>query len=219
MDLSSRVAAHAALADPHRLAMVDALALGDRTPQELGSLVDAPSNLLAHHLSVLENAGLVERRTSEGDRRRRYVALRPDNLLDLVPAAPAPEGLVLFVCTHNSARSPFAAALWRLRTGRPAESAGADPGPRVHPAAVRAARRMGLDLSGATPRGYDDVGTPPALVVSVCDRAREARTPFDAPALHWSVPDPVADGRQAAFTSAFSDIARRIDRLAAASRA
>lgn len=216
MDLGERVAAHSALADPHRLGIVDALAIGDRTPQELAALVEVPSNLLAHHLKVLEDAGLVRRRASEGDRRRRYVVLLPERLRGLVPVPAMPEGMVLFVCTHNSARSPFAAALWRLHTGRPAESAGAEPGPRLHPAAVRAARRMGIDLTGETPRGYDGVRTRPALIVSVCDRAREADVPFDAPALHWSVPDPVSDGRQAAFTSAFADISRRIERLAAA---
>jgi protein-tyrosine-phosphatase len=208
---------HAALGDPHRLAIVDALALSDRTPRELADLVDVPSNLLAHHLGVLSEAGLIERRVSAGDRRRRYVVLRPEALDGLLPAAAAtPQGIVLFVCTHNSARSQVAAALWRARTGEPAESAGRDPAPRVHPLAVRAARRLGLDLSDASPRGYEAVGIHPALVVSVCDRAREGGIPFEAPALHWSVADPVVDGRQASFTRAFAEISRRVDRLAAA---
>ena len=51
MNLAGRIRTTAALADPHRLAIVDALALGDRTPHELGALVDAPTNLLAHHLT------------------------------------------------------------------------------------------------------------------------------------------------------------------------
>jgi ArsR family transcriptional regulator, arsenate/arsenite/antimonite-responsive transcriptional repressor / arsenate reductase (thioredoxin) len=208
---------HAALADPHRLAIVDALALSDRTPRELASLVDAPTNLLAHHLGVLEEAGLVERRVSGGDGRRRYVVFRPESLGGLLPGeSRVPDGLVLFVCTHNSARSQLAAALWRARTGGPAESAGADPAPRVHPLAVRAARQLGLELAGAIPRGYEAVDVRPALVVSVCDRAREGGIPFEAPVLHWSVTDPVADGRQAAFTAAFAEISRRVERLAAA---
>jgi len=209
---------HAALADPHRLAIVDALALSDRTPRELARLVDAPTNLLAHHLGVLAEAGLIERRISGGDRRRRYVVLRPESLDGLLPGdvrVPG-GGIVLFVCTQNSARSQLAAALWRARTGGPAESAGADPSPSIHPLAVRAARQLGLELSGATPRGYEAVAVSPALVVSVCDRAREGDIPFEAPVLHWSVTDPVADGRQAAFTAAFAEISRRVERLAAA---
>ena len=60
-------------------------------------------NLASHHLRALEAVGLVERRVSEGDRRRRYVVLRRDALngLLLPQAALAPAGLVLFVCTHN----------------------------------------------------------------------------------------------------------------------
>ena len=216
MEVADRARMHAALADPHRLAIVDSLALGDRTPRELGELVSLPTNLLAHHLRVLDEAGLIERRASSGDGRRRYVLLRPDRLGALVPALAVAGGTVLFVCTHNSARSQFAAALWHVRTGEDADSAGADPAPRVHPAAVRAARPLGVDLAGRTPKGYEDVAAAPDLVVSVCDRAREAGVPFDAAALHWSVPDPVADGRRTAFDAAFAEICQRVERLAAA---
>jgi protein-tyrosine-phosphatase len=216
MDLDERARVHAALSDPHRLAMVDALALGDRTPRELATLVGAPTNLLAHHLGVREEVGLFERRVSVGDGWRRYVVLRPERLSELLLSQSVPMGAVLFVCTHNSARSQFAAALWRRRTGRLADSAGVDPAPRVHPAAVRAAGRLGIDLRGNVPKGFEAVADAPGLVVSVCDRAREAGIPFDAPTLHWSVPDPVADGRQAAFRAAFADIMSRVKRLASA---
>lgn len=215
MDLAERSRVHAALADPSRLAVVDALSGGDLTPGELADAVGAATNLMAHHLRVLEEAGVVERRVSEGDRRRRYVTLRTDRLHRLVPSASAPvAGTVLFVCTGNSARSQFAAALWRERAGGPAESAGRRPADRVHPGARRLASRRGLRLDGR-PRGYDEVRTAPALVVSVCDRAREDAIPFDAPLIHWSVPDPVAGGDPQAFEDAFAEIARRIDRLAA----
>jgi len=215
MNLAARVRVHAALADPHRLAIIDALAFGDRTPHELGALVDAPTNLLAHHLSVLDQAGLTERRVSAGDRRRRYVVLISDCLSELLPIPVVPPGTVLFVCTHNSARSQFAAALWRRVSGGAADSAGRDPAPRVHPAAVTAARRMGITLPAEAPKGYAVVAEQPALVVSVCDRALEAGIPFDAPTIHWSVPDPVADGRADAFASAFAEISHRVERLAA----
>ncbi len=216
MDLDTRAATHRALADPHRLAIVDALALGDRTPRELGELVDVPTNLLAHHLGVLDDAGLIERRASSGDRRRRYVVLRPDRVAALLPAPVIRDAVVLFVCTHNSARSQFAAALWRRRTGQEADSAGAEPGRRVHPSAVRAARDLGVELAAATPKGYEAVSDAPDLVVSVCDRAHEAGIPFDAATLHWSVADPVADGRDAAFSAAFAEISARVERLAVA---
>jgi len=216
VEVADRVRVHAALAEPSRLAIVDALALGDRTPRELGRLVGLPTNLLAHHLDVLADAGLIERRASAGDRRRRYVVLRPGRLSGLLPAAAAPTASIVFVCTGNSARSQFAAALWHRRTAAPADSAGTEPARRVHPGAVRAARSFDVDLSRQTPKGYDGLELVPTLVVSVCDRARESGLPFGCPSLHWSVADPIADGRVAAFAAAFAEISERVERLAAA---
>lgn len=69
-DLETRAARHAALADVTRLAVVDLLALQDASPREIAERLGLGSNLLAHHLAVLERAGLVERRRSEADRRR-----------------------------------------------------------------------------------------------------------------------------------------------------
>jgi protein-tyrosine-phosphatase len=214
MDIVERARIHASLGDPARLRIVDELAMSDRTFQELASAAGLPGNAAAHHLDVLEAAGLIERRVSEGDRRRRYVTLRPDRLEGLVSFTARRPRVVLFVCTHNSARSQFAAALWRSRTGGAADSAGTMPAARVHPKAVRVAAELGLDLALASPKGYDDVTEEPELVVSVCDRAREAGLPFDAPSLHWSVPDPVAVGTVDAFRSAFADLNGRVERLA-----
>ena len=210
-DVRERARVHAALADPIRLLIVDRLTASDETPSALRSLTHADWNLLAHHLGVLEQAGLVERRQSEGDRRRRYVRLNARAAGALAPAA-VTFTRPLFVCTQNSARSQFAAALWRRRTGSKAASAGSAPAQRVHPLAVKVAREHGLDLRGVRPVGYGDVAEPPDVVISVCDRAAEAGTPFAARALHWSVPDP-AGHDQAAFRAAFSDIAERVQRL------
>lgn len=216
MDLQERAQTYAALGDRYRLEMVDELLLSDRTFQELAALVGLPGNAAAHHLGVLESAGLIERSVSEGDHRRRYVTLRQERLAGLVHSPTLTPTVVLFICTHNSARSQFAAALWRERTGGVAESAGTDPAHRIHPSAVRAAKAFGLDLRGATPKGYAEVTTRPDLVVSVCDRARESGLPFEAPSLHWSVPDPVRAGTADAFRSAFADLAERVERLASA---
>jgi ArsR family transcriptional regulator, arsenate/arsenite/antimonite-responsive transcriptional repressor / arsenate reductase (thioredoxin) len=58
-------------------------------------------------------------RRSEGDRRRRYLRLDPVTLASLTPPPLDAADRVVFVCTHNSARSQLAAALWRQRTGQP----------------------------------------------------------------------------------------------------
>lgn len=217
-DLSRRAEGHAALGDPRRLAIVDQLALGDQTVGELAEVSGMGGNLLAHHLDVLESAGLIERRVSEGDQRRRYVALRWDRLPSGL-AVPAHFEEVLFVCTRNSARSQFAAALWARTTGRPATSAGSDPAPRVDPRAVRVASEHGIDLSSARPRGYDDLDDEPDLVISVCDRALEAGVPTAQGHAHWSVPDPVTRGTIDAFRSAFDEIAVRMEHLVGAAHA
>lgn len=211
-----RVAMHAALAEPHRLAICDALALSDRSPSDLAAMLGVASNLLAHHLLVLTEAGLVETVASAGDRRRRYVRLRPDALEAVAPPALAPSS-VLFVCTHNSARSQFAAALWRRASAIPADSAGTDPAPRVHPQATRAAHRHGLDLAGAVPHAVDAAASAPGLVVTVCDEANEALTLTGrAGRLHWSIPDPVRTGSPRAFDEALEAVAARVETLAEA---
>lgn len=213
-----RAALHRALSEPARVAIVDALVASDRSPGELRELTGLEWNLLEFHLGALERAGLVQRHVSQGDRRRRYVRLRPGSLDGLQVLADLPVVRVpLFVCTHNSARSPFAAALWRKRTGGQATSAGRHPAPAVHPLAVETATVYDVDLSDAIPRGYDEVGVEPEVVVSVCDRAREGGVPFGGVRLHWSVPDPTTGGQgRAAFETAFADIAERVSRLAGA---
>src|SRR6478672_5780888 len=125
--VARRVALHAALADPARLRVVDALSWGDAAPSELAAMLRMPSNLLAHHVNVLHGVGLVVRHRSEGDRRRAYLHL-VDAVLDAVEApGRATPTRVLFVCTANTARSHLAAALWRRSSPVPAASAGTHP--------------------------------------------------------------------------------------------
>lgn len=207
--LVSRAQRHAALGDTVRLAIVDELALSDRAPVELRRLVGLESNLLAHHLDVLESVGMISRSRSSGDGRRRYVHLLRDSLRDLSPGRRVVPRRALFVCTRNSARSQLAAALWRSLAGAPAESAGTHPASRVHPGAVAAAKRAGLDITGSIPRALERVGKLPGIVVTVCDQAHEELAPDDT-WLHWSVPDPVPRGTRRAFDAALAELSERI---------
>ncbi len=205
--LVRRAAVHAALGEPVRLTIVDDLVVSDRSPRELADRLGLATNLLAHHLDVLERVGLIERSSSAGDARRKYVRL----VLDAVPGppvAPPPPAEVLFVCTHNSARSQLAAAMWTARTGCSARSAGTAPAPRVHRGAVAAARRAGLSLADAVPTRLDRVPAD-VQVVTVCDLVHEELEPA-ADWWHWSIPDPVADGRPAAFDAVVDELDRRI---------
>ncbi len=207
--VEQRAARHAALGDPARLAIVDELSVSDRAPVELRQRLGMESNLLAFHLDALERVGLIERSRSSGDGRRRYVHLLPTALVGLAPGRPVTSGSALFVCTANSARSQLAAALWRRTTGEPAISAGTHPAESVHPGAVAAARRAGLDLSTACPQELGDVPSMPPLVVTVCDRAHEELDPGDD-WLHWSVPDPVPDGSKVAFDDTLAALRDRV---------
>jgi protein-tyrosine-phosphatase len=211
-DRQARARVHAALGEPARLAIVDRLLVSDASPGEIGQLLGQPTNLVAHHLGVLEAAGLIVRTRSEGDRRRSYVRLVPDVLAGLTGPRPMSAPRVVFVCTHNSARSQLAAALLAARASLATASAGTEPAVRVHPRAIRVGRRHGLSLDRARPVHVDEVIRPDDLVISVCDQAHEhlRSRPAD---LHWSVPDPARVDTDAAFERAFADIVGRIDRL------
>lgn len=214
-ELERRAAVHRALGDGARLRIVDLLAVGDASASELGSALQMPSNLLAHHLKVLERAGLVTRRRSEGDARRSYLSLR--NRAAVRDIAGGPEVMVtprrvLFVCTANTARSHLAAALWRQVSHVRAASAGTHPGDVVNPGAVDVAQRHGLPLPEVAPRLLADAFLQGDLILTVCDRAHEELG--DLGWAHWSIPDPVTSGAEDAFEAAYEDLAARVATLA-----
>ena len=225
-NVEGRAGVLAALADPARLAVLDALVLGDTSPGELGTQLGLTSNLLAHHLGVLERAGLIARHRSQADRRRSYLQLVPgvlDGLLPGVTAGASTSGTpvvtrVVFVCTANSARSQLAAALWSQASAVPATSGGIRPAPAIAPGALAAARRHQLPLTQTRPRLLPDL-TDEDYLVTVCDNAYEDLQhtgALGAPArrLHWSVPDPVPVGSRQAFEDTYAELEGRVSTLA-----
>jgi arsenate reductase len=101
---------------------------------------------------------------------------------------------VLFVCTHNSARSQMAEGFLRHLAGERFEvaSAGTDA-TRVHPLAVRAMREVGVDLSTHTSKTLEGLlDRPWDYVITVCDSANEQCPlfPGHTTRLHWSFDDP-----------------------------
>lgn len=214
--LVQRAAVFAALGDPTRLRIVDRLAVGDASASELGSALQVASNLLAHHINVLESAGLVTRRRSEGDARRTYLTLNAHQSW-LVPDEGSAGPLVrarrvVFVCTANTARSHLAAAAWRRVSRVPATSAGTHPGEAINPGALHAARRHALEVPDVAPRPIGVTLREQDLVITVCDRAHEELQGRDW--AHWSVPDPVVNGSEAAFDTALLDLTARVARVA-----
>jgi protein-tyrosine-phosphatase/DNA-binding HxlR family transcriptional regulator len=217
IDLRRRAELHAVLADEGRLAIVDTLLLSDASPSELAELTGMPSNLLAHHLRVLEASGVIRRRRSDGDRRRAYVQLVGDQLQDLKISPKATRGRIVFVCTANSARSQLAAALWQRVSDVPAVSAGTHPADRVAPRTVTVAKRHRLRLQRRRPADLATARQAGDVIVCVCDQAyEELRRSTSRDELHWSIPDPVPLDTDEAFEAAFTDIEARVERLAAA---
>jgi len=101
---------------------------------------------------------------------------------------------VLFVCTHNSARSQMAEGLLRALGGDRfvAFSAGTEA-TLVRPLAIRAMAELGIDIAGQESKTLDRyLGAPFDAVVTVCDAANEACPYFPGAArrLHWSFEDP-----------------------------
>ena len=211
--LESRARWHAALGDVTRLGIVELLCVGDASASEVGATLGVPSNLLAHHLRVLEEAGLVTRRRSEGDRRRWYLSLGPaaDPGIAGGSVVGSPSRVV-FVCTANTARSHLAAALWRRASPIAAVSAGTHLGERIHPGTLRVAGRHRLPLPEVAPQLLEEVQQDGDLLITVCDRAHEELV--DVGWAHWSVLDPVPDGTNASFDAAYDDLASRVGALA-----
>ena len=127
---------------------------------------------------------------------------------------------VLFVCTHNSARSQMAEGLLRDRAGDRFEvtSAGTEA-THVRPLAIRAMAEIGIDISGQESKTLERyLGEPFDYVITVCDDANEA-CPFFPGAkkwLHWSFEDPSRaegpeDERLAIFRRVRDEIWKRIE--------
>ena len=103
---------------------------------------------------------------------------------------------VLFLCTHNSARSQIAEGLLRNMAGERFEvfSAGTEQ-TRVQPLAIEAMREIGIDISGHTSKTLEAFeGQTFDYVITVCDRANESCPifPGGTERMHWSFEDPTA---------------------------
>jgi arsenate reductase len=130
---------------------------------------------------------------------------------------------VLFLCTHNSARSQMAEGWLRHRYGERFEphSAGTEA-TRVRPLAIRAMAEVGVDISRQESKTLERyLGQPWDYLITVCDQANEA-CPFFPGAkrrLHWSLPDPSRatgseDEQLAAYRRVRDALRERIDAFA-----
>lgn len=126
---------------------------------------------------------------------------------------------VLFVCTHNSARSQIAEALLRDYGGAAFEafSAGTEV-TRVNPLAIRVLAEDGIDWSGGRSKAITEfLDQRFDYVITVCDRARETCPVFPGSqnTMHWGLDDPsevqgTDEERLAAFRRTKLEVATRL---------
>lgn len=229
------------LAHDVRWQMLSVLAESDRRVQELAELLQRPQNLVSYHLRLLREGQVVKERRSSADGRDVYYSLDLDHLrslyLDsggllhpaLACAGPVADDSnqsadgedrdspfrVLFLCTHNGARSQLAEGILRASAGEKVEvvSAGSEPG-RVHPLAIRAAAALNIDINNQRSKHMDEfAGQTFDYVVTVCDQVREVCPVFpeDPHQIHWSFPDPAAvEGSEDKQFQAFMQTAREL---------
>ena len=103
---------------------------------------------------------------------------------------------VLFLCTHNSARSQMAEGLLRNMAGDRFDvfSAGTER-TYVQPLAIDAMREIGIDITAQTSKTLDELeGQTFDYVITACDRANESCPilPGTTERIHWSFEDPTA---------------------------
>lgn len=130
---------------------------------------------------------------------------------------------VLFVCTHNAARSQMAEGILRhLAHGDvDVESAGTEPS-HIHPFAVVAVKRLlDVDISDQRSKSVDEfAGQHFDYVITLCDSAKETCPVFPGPPerIHWRFDDPAAapgseDDRYVAFRQVAAELERRLRQL------
>ena len=225
------------LAHDLRWGIVKALAQSDHRVRELSAAVRAPLNLTSYHLRQLHTAKVVNGRRSAADGRNIYYSLAFETLRASYHAAgdalhaslptsnSASDGestrplrkpvTVLFLCTHNSARSQMAEAMLRHFGGSRVEafSAGSEPRP-VHPMALRVLANLRIDAGAQRSKHLSELeGRKFDYIATVCDRVREICPTFpgDPHLTHWSIPDPVAvTGSEPTQLRAFEDVAQQL---------
>ena len=206
------------LADETRLATVRMLTVSDLRAGEIVERLQAPANAVSYHLKQLRSLGLLRDRRSSADARDIYYSIDLTRLHALYASAGAvlhpgmlgtqePGELqpvikaplrILFLCTHNKARSQMAEALARFLAGNQVEvfSAGDQPG-QIHPLTVEALEEIGLDTvrmySKSVVQFRDQQFD---YIITTCDTTREICPTFpgDPTPVHWSLADPTTVG-------------------------
>jgi len=215
------------------------------TPTQINELLGIPNATLSFHLKELLNADLIS-----VERQSRNLIYRPnaatvdalmrflmDNCcggkscmpIQLMEKATMTPYNILFLCTHNSARSILGEAIASTQTHGKfiGYSAGSTPGNNVSPFAIELAREMRYPVEKLRSKSWDEYAMPDApqmdFIITVCDSAAGEVCPIwpGKPAsAHWSFPDPSQvqgsdEDKRRAFREVMYGLKRRIEILAA----
>jgi ArsR family transcriptional regulator, arsenate/arsenite/antimonite-responsive transcriptional repressor / arsenate reductase (thioredoxin) len=225
------------LAHDIRWQILLALSRSDRRVEELVKQIKQPHNLISYHLKRLRLQKIVSERRSSADARDIYYSLnlnqfrqlyleagqslhpalsepiaQPDRQAETLSSPPT---RVLFLCTHNSARSQMAEGLLRELSRNKVEvfSAGSEP-TSIHPLAIKVMLSRGIDLSQYRSKHMEEfLGQKYDYVITVCDKVREVCPifPGDPETTHWSFPDPAEiEGNLQRQEKGFEDTAREL---------
>ena len=135
---------------------------------------------------------------------------------------------ILFLCTHNSARSVLGEALASTHQSGlfVGYSAGSTPVTSVNPIAAELTKEMGYDQSKLSSKSWDEYGLPDApmmdFIVTVCDNAAGEVCPVwpgNPATAHWGFPDPsqvqgTDEDKKRAFKDVMIGLKKRIELLA-----
>ena len=221
------------LAHDIRWRILLALSRSDHRVEELVKQIKQPHNLISYHLKRLRLQQLVSERRSSADARDIYYSLNLDRFRQMYSetgqalhpgvnepvSMPQPQtnafsespARVLFLCTHNSARSQMAEGLLRELGHNKVEvfSAGTEPA-GIHPLAIKIMSGRGSDLSTHRSKHLEEyLGQEYDYVITVCDRVREVCPifPGEPDHIHWSFPDPAdVQGSEEERIAAFKEI-------------
>ncbi len=227
------------LAHEIRWSILVLLGRSDYCVQEIVHHLQLPQNLVSYHLRKLYDQQLVTERRSTADGRDIYYSLDINMLRILYFAAadslnpslnvtdadialqeavshlPSKKVRVLFLCTHNSARSQMAEGILRHLSGDRIDgfSAGSQP-TDLHPLAVTTMAKMGIDISQQRSKHLNEfLDQSFDYIVTVCDSVRESCPTFpgDPERVHWSFIDPAAvSGSEKERSKAFDQVALQL---------
>ncbi len=224
------------LSNDVRWKILTLLSRSDLRVQEITEQLHQPQNLVSYHLQKLHTHGLILEHPSIADGREIYyqihlsrirelfqtaqLELHPSLAIEPEPQPTLPKIRVLFLCTHNSARSQMAEGFLRAKSHQQFQvfSAGTDPKP-VNPNAIQSMLEHQIDISNQQSKSLDQyLPDPFDYIITVCDRARENCPAFPAQPvrIHWSLADPAAQAgsneeQYPAFRAAAEELEERVD--------